>query len=198
VSRTARSCLGPVYQTAALVPLTGHHYGRDRVNHDDQLEECEKPLDMRFFYRVATPAIQKKPGENPENAPLRLHSLWTTSAMLVRDGLSVRKCPLHLGGGRRVSTRGHSQRGLGLPPRRLLHRVADEPATSHRLRLGSDRFLTFRFCHLLTVEREPTHSRLCSAISGRPPALLRRTGSARDGGVPSHCIVRAAGESHRD
>jgi len=96
-----------------------------------------------------------------------------------------------------VSTELQSRRA-GLPHAVFLQRVADEPATSPEVRLGQGAFLTLRFVDLLAPDREPptpdvfryqwaATERYCAE---RLP-LLRNA---------SHlsCIVRAAGEAHRD
>src|SRR5438046_5117399 len=97
----------------------------------------------------------------------------------------------------RVSTELRS-RGAGLPHAVFLQRVADEPATSPEVRLGQGAFLTLRFVDLLAPDREPptpdvfryqwaATERYCAELSG-------------EGTEASHlsCIVRAAGEAHRD
>src|SRR5438309_11288901 len=89
-------------------------------------------------------------------------------------------------------------RGSGLPHAVFLQRVADEPATSPEVRLGQGAFLALRFVDLLTPDREPptpdvfryqwaATERYCAELSG-------------EGTEASHlsCIVRAAGEAHRD
>jgi tetratricopeptide (TPR) repeat protein len=99
--------------------------------------------------------------------------------------------------GLRVSTELQSRRA-GLPHAVFLQRVADEPATSPELRLGQGAFLTLRFVDLLAPDREPptpdvfryqwaATERYCAELSG-------------EGTEASHlsCIVRAAGEAHRD
>src|SRR5881397_75444 len=86
----------------------------------------------------------------------------------------------------------------GLPHAVFLQRVTDEPATSAQVRLGQGAFLTLRFVDLLAPDREsPTPDvfryqwaateRYCAELSG-------------EGTEASHlsCIVRAAGEAHRD
>jgi len=96
-----------------------------------------------------------------------------------------------------VSTELQSRRA-GLPHAVFLQRVADEPATSPDVRLGQGAFLTLRFVDLLTPDREPptpdvfryqwaATERYCAELSG-------------EGTEASHlsCIVRAAGEAHRD
>jgi len=96
-----------------------------------------------------------------------------------------------------VSTELQSRRA-GLPHAVFLQRVADEPATSPDVRLGQGAFLTLRFVDLLAPDREsPTPDvfryqwaateRYCAELSG-------------EGTEASHlsCIVRAAGEAHRD
>src|SRR2546426_839996 len=97
----------------------------------------------------------------------------------------------------RVSTELQSRRA-GLPHAVFLQRVADEPATSPDVRLGQGAFLTLRFVDLLAPDREPptpdvfryqwaATERYCAELSG-------------EGTEASHlsCIVRAAGEAHRD
>ena len=99
--------------------------------------------------------------------------------------------------GLRVSTELQSRRA-GLPHAVFLQRVADEPATSPDVRLGQGAFLTLRFVDLLAPDREPPSpdvfryqwaatERYCAELSG-------------EGTEASHlsCIVRAAGEAHRD
>jgi tetratricopeptide (TPR) repeat protein len=99
--------------------------------------------------------------------------------------------------GLRVSTELQSRRA-GLPHAVFLQRVADEPATSPDVRLGQGAFLTLRFVDLLAPDREPptpdvfryqwaATERYCAELSG-------------EGTEASHlsCIVRAAGEAHRD
>jgi tetratricopeptide (TPR) repeat protein len=89
-------------------------------------------------------------------------------------------------------------RRAGLPHAVFLQRVADEPATSPEVRLGQGAFLTLRFVDLLAPDREPptpdvfryqwaATERYCAELSG-------------EGTEASHlsCIVRAAGEAHRD
>jgi tetratricopeptide (TPR) repeat protein len=96
-----------------------------------------------------------------------------------------------------VSTELQSRRA-GLPHAVFLQRVADEPATSPDVRLGQGAFLALRFVDLLTPDREPptpdvfryqwaATERYCAELSG-------------EGTEASHlsCIVRAAGEAHRD
>jgi tetratricopeptide (TPR) repeat protein len=96
-----------------------------------------------------------------------------------------------------VSTELQSRRA-GLPHAVFLQRVADEPATSPDVRLGQGAFLTLRFVDLLAPDREPPSpdvfryqwaatERYCAELSG-------------EGTEASHlsCIVRAAGEAHRD
>jgi tetratricopeptide (TPR) repeat protein len=96
-----------------------------------------------------------------------------------------------------VSTELQSRRA-GLPHAVFLQRVADEPATSPDVRLGQGAFLTLRFVDLLSPDREPptpdvfryqwaATERYCAELSG-------------EGTEASHlsCIVRAAGEAHRD
>ena len=96
-----------------------------------------------------------------------------------------------------MSTELQSRRA-GLPHAVFLQRVADEPATSPDVRLGQGAFLTLRFVDLLAPDREsPTPDvfryqwaateRYCAELSG-------------EGTEASHlsCIVRAAGEAHRD
>src|SRR5258707_2218650 len=97
----------------------------------------------------------------------------------------------------RVSTEQQS-RHAGLPHAVFLQRVADEPATSPDVRLGQGAFLSLRFVDLLAPDREPPSpdvfryqwaatERYCAELSG-------------EGTEASHlsCIVRAAGEAHRD
>jgi tetratricopeptide (TPR) repeat protein len=85
-----------------------------------------------------------------------------------------------------------------LPHAVFLQRVADEPATSPDVRLGQGAFLALRFVDLLAPDREPptpdvfryqwaATERYCAELSG-------------EGTEASHlsCIVRAAGEAHRD
>src|SRR5438046_10751244 len=97
----------------------------------------------------------------------------------------------------RVSTELQSRRA-GLPHAVFLQRVADEPATSPDVRLGQGAFLALRFVDLLAPDREPptpdvfryqwaATERYCAELSG-------------EGTEASHlsCIVRAAGEAHRD
>ena len=99
--------------------------------------------------------------------------------------------------GTRVSTELQSRRA-GLPHAVFLQRVADEPATSPDVRLGQGAFLALRFVDLLAPDREPptpdvfryqwaATERYCAELSG-------------EGTEASHlsCIVRAAGEAHRD
>ena len=96
-----------------------------------------------------------------------------------------------------MSTELQSRRA-GLPHAVFLQRVADEPATSPDVRLGQGAFLTLRFVDLLSPDREPPSpdvfryqwaatERYCAELSG-------------EGTEASHlsCIVRAAGEAHRD
>ncbi|HEX9347371.1 MAG TPA: hypothetical protein VF919_07345 [Gemmatimonadales bacterium] len=96
-----------------------------------------------------------------------------------------------------MSTEQQSRRA-GLPHAVFLQRVADEPATSPDVRLGQGAFLTLRFVDLLAPDREPptpdvfryqwaATERYCAELSG-------------EGTEASHlsCIVRAAGEAHRD
>src|SRR5213593_1047642 len=96
-----------------------------------------------------------------------------------------------------MSTETESRRS-GLPHAVFLQRVADEPATSPEVRLGQGAFLTLRFVDLLAPDREPptpdvfryqwaATERYCAELSG-------------EGTEASHlsCIVRAAGEAHRD
>ena len=96
-----------------------------------------------------------------------------------------------------MSTELQSRRA-GLPHAVFLQRVADEPATSPDVRLGQGAFLTLRFVDLLAPDREPptpdvfryqwaATERYCVELSG-------------EGTEASHlsCIVRAAGEAHRD
>ena len=96
-----------------------------------------------------------------------------------------------------MSTELQSRRA-GLPHAVFLQRVADEPATSPDMRLGQGAFLTLRFVDLLAPDREPptpdvfryqwaATERYCAELSG-------------EGTEASHlsCIVRAAGEAHRD
>ena len=96
-----------------------------------------------------------------------------------------------------MSTELQSRRA-GLPHAVFLQRVADEPATSPDVRLGQGAFLTLRFVDLLAPDREPptpdvfryqwaATERYCAELSG-------------EGTEASHlsCIVRAAGEAHRD
>jgi len=96
-----------------------------------------------------------------------------------------------------VSTELQSRRA-GLPHAVFLQRVADEPATSPDVRLGQGAFLALRFVDLLAPDREPptpdvfryqwaATERYCAELSG-------------EGTEASHlsCIVRAAGEAHRD
>lgn len=96
-----------------------------------------------------------------------------------------------------MSTELRSRRA-GLPHAVFLQRVADEPATSPEVRLGQGAFLTLRFVDLLAPDREPptpdvfryqwaATERYCAELSG-------------EGTEASHlsCIVRAAGEAHRD
>jgi tetratricopeptide (TPR) repeat protein len=96
-----------------------------------------------------------------------------------------------------VSTELQSRRA-GLPHAVFLQRVADEPAISPEVRLGQGAFLTLRFVDLLAPDREPptpdvfryqwaATERYCAELSG-------------EGTEASHlsCIVRAAGEAHRD
>src|SRR5437879_11293153 len=96
-----------------------------------------------------------------------------------------------------MSTDTESRRS-GLPHAVFLQRVADEPATSPDVRLGQGAFLTLRFVDLLAPDREPptpdvfryqwaATERYCVELSG-------------EGTEASHlsCIVRAAGEAHRD
>jgi len=96
-----------------------------------------------------------------------------------------------------VSTELQSRRA-GLPHAVFLQRVADEPATSPDVRLGQGAFLTLRFVDLLAPDRElpspdvfryqwAATERYCAELSG-------------EGTEASHlsCIVRAAGDAHRD
>ncbi len=96
-----------------------------------------------------------------------------------------------------MSTELQSRRA-GLPHAVFLQRVADEPATSPDVRLGQGAFLALRFVDLLATDREPptpdvfryqwaATERYCAELSG-------------EGTEASHlsCIVRAAGEAHRD
>lgn len=96
-----------------------------------------------------------------------------------------------------MSTELQSRRA-GLPHAVFLQRVADEPAISPEVRLGQGAFLTLRFVDLLAPDREPptpdvfryqwaATERYCAELSG-------------EGTEASHlsCIVRAAGEAHRD
>ena len=96
-----------------------------------------------------------------------------------------------------MSTELQSRRA-GLPHAVFLQRVVDEPATSPDLRLGQGAFLTLRFVDLLAPDREPptpdvfryqwaATERYCAELAG-------------EGTEASHlsCIVRAAGEAHRD
>src|SRR3989442_14372068 len=96
-----------------------------------------------------------------------------------------------------MSTETESRRS-GLPHAVFLQRVADEPATSPDVRLGQGAFLTLRFVDLLAPDREPptpdvfryqwaATERYCAELAG-------------EGTEASHlsCIVRAAGEAHRD
>ena len=89
-------------------------------------------------------------------------------------------------------------RHAGLPHAVFLQRVADEPATSPDVRLGQGAFLTLRFVDLLAPDRElpspdvfryqwAATERYCAELSG-------------EGTEASHlsCIVRAAGEAHRE
>jgi len=100
--------------------------------------------------------------------------------------------------GTRVSTELLLPRRAGLPHAVFLQRVADEPATSPEVRLGQGAFLALRFVDLLAPDREPptpdvfryqwaATERYCAELSG-------------EGTEASHlsCIVRAAGEAHRD
>jgi len=97
----------------------------------------------------------------------------------------------------RVSTEQQS-RHAGLPHAVFLQRVADEPATSPDVRLGQGAFLSLRFVDLLAPDREPPSPdvfRYQWAATERYCAEL-----AGEGTEASHlsCIVRAAGEAHRD
>src|SRR5438874_5700408 len=96
-----------------------------------------------------------------------------------------------------MSTETEARRG-GLPHAVFLQRVADEPATSPEVRLGQGAFLALRFVDLLAPDREPptpevfryqwaATERYCAELAG-------------EGTEASHlsCIVRAAGEAHRD
>ncbi len=89
-------------------------------------------------------------------------------------------------------------RGGGLPHAVFLQRVAEEPATSPDVRLGQGAFLALRFVDLLAPDREPptpdvfryqwaATERYCAELAG-------------EGTEASHlsCIVRAAGEAHRN
>jgi len=96
-----------------------------------------------------------------------------------------------------VSTELQSRRA-GLPHAVFLQRVADEPATSPDVRLGQGAFLTLRFVDLLAPDRElpsPDVFRYQWAATERYCAEL-----AGEGTEASHlsCIVRSAGEAHRD
>src|SRR3989442_603586 len=96
-----------------------------------------------------------------------------------------------------MSTETESRRS-GLPHAVFLQRVADEPATSPEVRLGQGAFLTLRFVDLLAPNREPptpdvfryqwaATERYCAELSGEGTEALHLS-----------CIVRAAGEAHRD